>query len=102
VAGSPWLIVSRPPRFITLHLREVLPTLSLSGAVFVNFELVESTIPPVGEVEDRHVEDKHWIVHSPVTPEHFSPFARQRSSLRFHCCFSVRKELELITVEFTS
>ena len=60
----------------------------LSRAVFVNFELVESAVPPVGEVEDRHVEYKHRIMHSPAAPERFSPFARQTLSLYFHFCFS--------------
>jgi len=58
----------------------------------VNFELVESAIPPVGEVEDRHVEHKHRIVHSPVAPEHFSPFVREIALRSFHSCFSLSKE----------
>lgn len=59
----------------------------LSRAVFVNFELVESAIPPVGEVEDRHVEHKHWVVHSPVARECFSPFVREISSRSLRCFF---------------
>ncbi len=52
----------------------------LSRAVFVNFELVKSAVPPVGEVEDRHVEDKHPIVPAPAAPEQLLPLVR-RSSL---------------------
>src|SRR6266568_4895351 len=64
----------------------------LSRAVFVNFELVESAVPPVGQVEDRHVEHKHRIMHSPAAPERFSPFARETLSLNFHFGFSSHEE----------
>jgi hypothetical protein len=66
----------------------------------VNFGLVESSIPPVGEVEDRHVEHKHWIVHSPVAPEHFSPCARETALRSFHSRFSLSKESS--TIHFLS
>jgi hypothetical protein len=58
----------------------------------VNFKLVENAISPVGEVEDRHVQHKHRIVHSPVALERFSPFVREISLPNFHLCFSSSKE----------
>jgi len=66
----------------------------------MNFGLVESPIPPVGEVEDRHVEHKHWIVHSPVAQEHFSPFVHETSLPSFHSCFSLSKKS--VTIHFIS
>ena len=72
----------------------------LSRAVFVNFGLVESPIPPVGEVEARHVEHKHWIVPSPAAPEHVSPCARETVLRNFHSCFSLPKESS--TIHFIS
>jgi hypothetical protein len=56
----------------------------LSRAVFVNFEWVENTIPTIVDVEDRHVKDKHWIVHSPAAAKHSSPFARKAWWRSFH------------------
>jgi len=53
----------------------------LSGPVFVSFEWVESSCPTVGEVEDRHVEHKHWIVHPPTPAENSSPSVHQISQL---------------------
>jgi hypothetical protein len=72
----------------------------LSRAVFVTSEWVESAVPPVGEVEDRHVEYKHRIVHSPAAPEHFSPFARETALRSFHSCLSLSKESS--TIHFIS
>ena len=72
----------------------------LSRAVFVNFELVESAVPPVGEVEDRHVEHKHRIMHSPAAPEYFSLLARETSWRSFHCCSSFVKKSS--TIHFSS
>jgi len=72
----------------------------LLRAVFVNLELVESATPPIGEVEDRHVEHKHWVVHSPAALEHFSPFVRETSLPNFHSCFSLSKES--VTIHFIS
>jgi len=66
----------------------------------MNFELVESAVPPVGEVEDRHVKHKHRIVYSPAAPEHFSPCARETALRSFHSCFSLSKESP--TIHFIS
>jgi hypothetical protein len=66
----------------------------------VNFEWIESAFPPVGEVEDRHVEHKHRIVPSPAAPEHFSPCAGETALLSFHSCFSLSKESS--TIHFIS
>lgn len=71
----------------------------LSGTVFVSFERVECSVPSVGKVEDRHIEHKHRIVPSAVRLEYFPPFLRKSSSRSFHSCFSVSKELELITIQ---
>jgi len=44
---------------------------------------VEQPIPSAGEVEDRHVEDKHRIVHSPAAPKHFTPLLAEILSRNF-------------------
>ena len=80
--------------FVTCHFCE------LSGAAFVSLKWIESAAPPVGEVEDRHVEHKHRIVPSPVAPEHFSPRARQAALPSFHSCLSRPKESS--TIHFIS
>jgi hypothetical protein len=62
-----------------------------SRPVLVSFAWVESAVPPIADVEDRHVEDKHRIVHSPPMPEHFSPCVSGILSLNFHFCLSSLK-----------
>jgi len=57
---------------------------------------VEGAVPPAIEVEDRHVEHKHRIVHSPIAPEYFSRFARETSLRSFHSCFSLSQESSTI------
>ena len=44
----------------------------------MNFQLVQSAVPPVGEVEDRHIEHKHRVVPSATAPEHFPPDGKLR------------------------
>jgi hypothetical protein len=55
----------------------------LSRSVFVNFESVENAIPPVLEVEDRHVEHKHRVVHLPAARKYLSPSVGEILSLNF-------------------
>src|SRR5438552_9663100 len=50
-----------------------------SRPVLVSFEWVENSVPPIVEVEDRHVEYKHWIVHPPMAAETSSPSVHQVS-----------------------
>jgi hypothetical protein len=45
----------------------------------VSLDWVESPVPTVGEIENRHIEDKHRIMHSAAAAERFSPFARKRA-----------------------
>jgi hypothetical protein len=54
----------------------------------VNFEWTKRSAPAVGEIEDRHVEQKHRIVHSPMAPDRFSRFVREIALLSFHSRFS--------------
>jgi hypothetical protein len=61
---------------------------------------VESAVPPVGEVEDRYVEHKHWVVHSPVAPEYSSPFVRETSLSNFHSFFLLPRRS--LTIHFLS
>jgi hypothetical protein len=63
----------------------------LSRAIFVSFALIKSTVPSINEVEDRHVEHKHWVVHSPVAPEYCSPFVCEISLPNFHSFFLLLK-----------
>jgi hypothetical protein len=44
----------------------------------VSLERIESSIPAIADVEDRHVEHQHWIVHSPAA-KYSSPPVRQIS-----------------------
>jgi len=46
----------------------------------VSFERVENSVPPIVEVEDRHVQHKHWIVH-PAATKRFAPSGRGISSI---------------------
>jgi hypothetical protein len=64
----------------------------------VNFEWVESAVPPAVEVKDRHVERKHRIVHSPAAAEYFSQFGRETSLP--NCRLSFFKESS--TIHFIS
>jgi len=42
--------------------------------MLVDFERVENPFPTVAEVKDRHVQDQHRIVRSPLPAlENFSP-----------------------------
>ena len=75
-------------RFVQLHAS----SLDLSRANCVNFVPAEDAVPTVIKVEDRHVEHKHRIMHSPAAPERFSPFARETLSLNFHFGFSSHEE----------
>jgi DNA-binding helix-hairpin-helix protein with protein kinase domain len=70
-------------RFAQLHAS----SLDLSRANCVNFVPAEDAVPTVIEVEDRHVEHKHWIVSSPVTAKSFSPPGRETSSSAVAFCF---------------
>jgi hypothetical protein len=60
-------------------------SLNLSRANCVNFVPAEDAVPTVIEVEDRHVEHKHGIVHSAPTKD-FSPPGRQTSAAAAHFC----------------
>jgi hypothetical protein len=55
-----------------------------SRAVFVKFEWMESSVPAVGKVEDRHVEHKHRVVSLATAPNDCAQFSREISSLSFH------------------
>ena len=62
----------------------------------MNFELVESAVPLIGEVEDRHVEHKHRIVPLPASSEQLPPSMGEILSLDFHFHFSFPKESSTI------
>jgi hypothetical protein len=49
----------------------------------VSLERVEGSIPSIADVENRHVEDKHWIVHA-AAAKYSSPSAPQTSPLTGH------------------
>jgi hypothetical protein len=51
-----------------------------SRTVFVSLERVENSVPSIAEIEDRHVENKHRIVHT-TTTKYFSPRIRDASSI---------------------
>jgi hypothetical protein len=53
----------------------------------VSFDGVESAVPSIVDVEDRHVEHKHWIVHSAAT-KYFSPSGCETSSIAVDFSFS--------------
>jgi hypothetical protein len=68
----------------------------------VSLQWVERAVPAVVEIEDRHVEHEHWIVHSPATPEHISRFTTEIPLANSDRWFSLSKELEPTTVHFSS
>jgi hypothetical protein len=68
----------------------------------VSLQWVERAVPAVGEIEDRHVEHEHWIMHSPVAPEDISRFKTEIPSANSDRWFSLSKELEPTTVHFSS
>ena len=39
----------------------------------MSLEGIERSIPLIADGEDRHVEDKHWIVHSSTAAKYSSP-----------------------------
>jgi hypothetical protein len=49
----------------------------------MSLEWIESSIPPIADGEDRHVEHQHWIVHSPAA-KYSSPPVRQISPPTVH------------------
>jgi hypothetical protein len=68
----------------------------------VNFQGTESTVPAIVEIEDRHVEHEHWIVHSAAAPEHISRFTTEIPLANSDRWTSLSKELEPTTVHFSS
>ena len=50
-------------------------------------ERVENTIPPIGGVEERHIEDQHAVVLPPVPAEQSAPPAPAASLWGFHFYF---------------
>jgi hypothetical protein len=54
----------------------------------MSLEWIENSVPAIADVEDRHVENKHWVVHSPAAPE------------QFHACLSFSKQSP--TIHFSS
>jgi hypothetical protein len=52
----------------------------------VSLERVENSIPAIADVEDRHVEHEHWIVHS-LAAKYSSPRIRDTSSITANSCF---------------
>jgi hypothetical protein len=49
--------------------------LESSRAGFVRFERIERPAPPILEIEDRHAEQKHWIVFWSSPAKYLSAFA---------------------------
>jgi hypothetical protein len=47
----------------------------------MSLERIENSIPPIADGEDRHVEHKHRIVHSPAGAKYVSPSGRETSSI---------------------
>jgi hypothetical protein len=66
----------------------------------VNFALIEDPVPPVVEVEDRHIENKQRIVKTAAARERSSPFAREGALRCFQSSFPLPRRW--LTVHFLS
>jgi hypothetical protein len=65
----------------------VLSALRSSRSVFMSFQWVKNALPAASGIEDRHIEDQHWIVHSLPTTKHFTPPIRDTLSITANFCF---------------
>jgi hypothetical protein len=68
----------------------------------VNFQGTESAVPTISEIEDRHVEHEHWVMHSPATRGCSSTGQAESSRLSFHFCLTAAEKLESATVRSIS
>src|SRR2546426_5246966 len=65
----------------------VLSALRSWCSVFMGFQWVKNAVPAAVGIEDRHVENKHRIVHSLPTTKNFSPRIGDISSITANFCF---------------
>ena len=63
-----------------LYLSRIILVTS-SDSALARLEWMENTVPPIGEVEVRHLENQHWIMPSPVAATAF--IAQAKRNQRF-------------------